>query len=243
VKLGARLAALAVFLSGTVALAEAQRFVQCEGASFRYLLDSPPGNRARPAVVVLHGSGDNGTGLFHMWQQFAQVNGIILIAPTLPRAMAFEKVAPAVFRCIVEDAKTAAKIDPNRIYVVGHSMGGYLAYDAAMFESEYFAAVVVHAAAIDEDFVEIVDRARRKIPIAIFIGDRDQLVPIESVRKTRDLLTKAGFPVEYEELKGHDHFYEGAVDQINRKAWKFLEAHPLPDTPADIASPANRSRK
>jgi predicted esterase len=210
------------------AMAETARSVRCEGASYRYLLEVPEGNRPKPAILLLHGSGDDGSGLFHMWRQFGLINGIVLIAPTLPRAMAFEAVAPQVFRCVVEDAKSAAKIDPKRIFVVGHSMGGYLAYDAAMFESDYFAAAVVHAAAIGEDYAGILDHARRKIPIAIFIGDRDQLVPIESVRRTRDLLTKAGFPIEYEELKGHDHFYETLVDPLNRAAWKFLEAHPLP---------------
>jgi predicted esterase len=213
---------------GGSALAETARSVECDGVSYRYLLESPEGNRPKPAILLLHGSGDDGSGLFHMWRQFALVNGIVLIAPKVPRALAFETIAPAVFRCVAEDARGVAKIDPKRIYVVGHSMGGYLAYDAAMFQSEYFAAVVVHAAAIGEEYTGILGEARRKIPIAIFIGDRDQLVPIESVRRTRDLLTRAGFPVEYEELKGHDHFYEGLVDQINREAWKFLEAHPLP---------------
>jgi predicted esterase len=221
-------AGLAVALSARPVSAQTQRNVRCDGTSYRYLLESPEGNRPKPVILLLHGSGDKGSGLFHMWRQFALVNGIVLIAPTLPRAMAFEAIAPAVFRCVVEDAKTATKIDPKRIFVVGHSMGGYLAYDAAMFESEYFAAVVVHAAAIDDEFVGILDHAHRRIPIAIYIGDRDQLVPIESVRRTRDLLTKAGFPIEYEELKGHDHFYETLVDPLNRAAWKFLEAHPLP---------------
>lgn len=219
---------LGLLLTAGSAGAQMQRSVRCEGTAYRYLLESPEGNRPKPAILLLHGSGDNGSGLFHMWRQFALVNGIVLIAPTLPRAMAFEAIAPQVFRCVVEDAKTAAKIDPKRIFVVGHSMGGYLAYDAAMFDSEYFAAVVVHAAAIDDEYIGILDHARRKIPIAIYIGDQDQLVPIESVRKTRDLLTKAGFPIEYEELKGHDHFYETLVDPLNRAAWKFLEAHPLP---------------
>ena len=167
--LGALALGAGLLLSGGIALAEARRTVQCEEASYRYLLDSPQGNRAKPAILLLHGSGDDGSGIFHMWQQFALVNGIVLIAPTLPRAIAFEKVAPAVFRCVVEDARTVAKIDPKRIFVVGHSMGGYLAYDAAMFESKSFAAVVVHAAAIDDDYAGILDHARRKIPIAIFI--------------------------------------------------------------------------
>jgi predicted esterase len=214
--------------SGGPARAESPRTVSCAGTTYRYLLETPPGNRPRPAILLLHGSGDDGSGLFHMWKPFALANGIVIIAPTLPRALAFETVAPEVFRCVVEDARGVAKIDPKRIFVVGHSMGGYLAYDAAMFESEYFAAVVVHAAAIGEEYTGILDHARRKIPIAIFIGDRDQLVPIASVRRTRDLLVHAGFPVAYEEIVGHDHFYEGLVDPLDRKAWAFLEAHPLP---------------
>ena len=133
-----------------------------------------------------------------------------------------------MFRCVVEDARRLVSLDPKRLYVLGNSMGGYLAYDAAMFESEYFAAVAVHAAAIDPDYDGILAKASRKIPITIFVGDRDPLVPIASVRRTRDLLRSAGFPVEYEEIAGHDHQYELAADQINREAWEFFEAHPLP---------------
>ena len=88
--------------------------------------------------------------------------------------------------------------------------------------------MAVSAAAIDPDFDPILAKATRKIPIAIFIGDRDPLVPLGPVRRTRDLLRNAGFPVVYEEIPGHDHQYELAADWINREAWEFFEAHPLP---------------
>lgn len=159
---------------------------------------------------------------------FAATHDLVLIAPELPRERAFEDVAPAVFRCVVDDVRKIVSLDPKRLYVLGNSMGGYLAYDAAMFDSEYFAAVAVHAAAIDPDFDSILAKATRKIPIAIFIGDRDPLVPLGPVRRTRDLLESAGFPVQYEEIPGHDHQYELAADHINAEAWKFFEAHPLP---------------
>jgi predicted esterase len=107
-------------------------------------------------------------------------------------------------------------------------MGGYLAYDAAMYQSEYFAAVAVHAAAIDPEFEGILSKATRRIPIAIFIGDEDPLVPIAGVRWTRDRLRQAGFPVEYEEIAGHDHHYEQVADRLNSEIWRFFEAHPLP---------------
>jgi len=210
------------------ASAQTVRTVSCEGTSYRYLLFAPKFSRHKPALLLLHGAGGHAHDLVLPWRSFAETHDLVLIAPEIPRERAFEDVAPAVFRCIVEDARKVASLDPKRLYVLGNSMGGYLAYDAAMFDSEYFAAVAVHAAAIDPDFDGIVAKATRKIPIAIFIGDRDPLVPIASVRRTRDLLRRAGFPIEYEEIEGHDHQYELAADRINHEAWSFFEAHPLP---------------
>ena len=225
---------LAVLLAGAAlavlptASAQSLRTVSCEGASYRYLLLAPKFSRPKPAILLLHGAGGHAQDLVLPWRSFAETHDLVLIAPELPRVRSFEDVAPAVFRCIVEDARKVVALDPKRLYVLGNSMGGYLAYDAAMFDSDYFAAVAVHAAAINPDFDGILAKAIRKIPIAIFIGDRDPLVPIASVRRTRDLLLNAGFPVEYEEIGGHDHQYELAADRINREAWSFFEAHPLP---------------
>lgn len=212
----------------TPAPAQTTRTVRCEGASHTYLLESPPGNRPKPAILLLHGAGGHAHDLVLPWMSFAATHDIVLIAPELPRTRAFEAIAPAVFRCVVEDARRVAALDPKRIFILGNSMGGYLAYDAAMFQSEYFAAVAVHAAAIDPDFDAILAKAARRIPVAIFIGDRDPLVPLAPVRRTRDLLRQAGFPVEYEEIEGHDHHYEQVADRLNREVWKFFEAHPLP---------------
>lgn len=208
--------------------AQTLRSVRCEGATRHYLLTSPLGNAPKPALLLLHGAGGHASDLLPLWMNFAANHGIVLVAPELPRDAAFEEAAPAVFRCIVEDAKTVAKIDPRRIYVFGHSMGGYLAYDAAMFESEYFAAVAVHAAGIADDYTEILAHARRKIPIAIFVGDRDAPGTLQSARKTQELLRRDGFPVEYEELEGHDHNFDAFAERITRDAWVFLSARSLP---------------
>jgi poly(3-hydroxybutyrate) depolymerase len=218
----------AVLAAPSAARAQTLRNVSCEGATYRYLLLAPKFSRPKPALLLLHGAGGHAHDLVLPWQSFAETHDLVLIAPELPRDRAFEAIAPAVFRCIIEDARRVVALDPKRLYVLGNSMGGYLAYDAAMFESDYFAAVAVHAAAIDPDFDGILAKATRKIPIAIFIGDRDPLVRLASVRRTRDLLRSAGFPVAYEEIEGHDHQYELAADRINREAWSFFEAHPLP---------------
>jgi S-formylglutathione hydrolase FrmB len=81
---------------------------------------------------------------------------------------------------------------------------------------------------IADEYAWIVKKAARKTPVAIYIGDRDQFIALDGVRKTRDLLRKSGFPVHYIELPGHDHNYYALADQINADAWKFLRQAQLP---------------
>jgi poly(3-hydroxybutyrate) depolymerase len=181
-----------------------------------------------PAVVLLHGAGDRAENMVSAWKHIAEKERIILLAPELPRDPKFEDAAPRIFRCVVEDARQALAIDAQRVYLFGNSMGGYLAFDGAMFESQYFAAVAVHASRIADDYTGIVARARRKTPIAIYIGDHDQFFSVASVRQTRDLLLESGFPIHYVELANHDHNYYARADEINSDAWKFLKANILP---------------
>jgi dienelactone hydrolase len=146
----------------------------------------------------------------------------------IPSERWFEELAPAVFRCVVLAAERSAPIDPARVSVVGYSLGGYLAYDAAMYDSEFFAAVAVTSMGIEKDYFGILTEAKRKIPLAIYMGDADPLVSVEGVRQTRDLLLKNGFSVHYVEIKHHDHNYFAASDQINGDAWNFLRDKKLP---------------
>src|SRR5271165_3048835 len=201
--------------------------IRCENIRQTYLYYSPEispkhvpesseeTGSALPVVMLLHGAGDRAAHMVDAWRHFAAKHKIILLAPELPREEKYEQIAPQVFRCVVEDAKQWLHIDPQRVYLFGNSMGGYLAYDSAMFESQYFAAVAVHAMRIADEYAWIVDRAQRKTPIAIYIGDRDQYFSVASVLKTRDLLRKAGFPVHYVEMINHDHDYYAGSDEIN----------------------------
>ena len=81
---------------------------------------------------------------------------------------------------------------------------------------------------IADEYSWIVDKAKRKTPVAIYIGDHDQFVSLDGARKTRDLLKKSGFPVHYMEIKNHDHNYYAISDQINADAWKFLRQTQMP---------------
>ena len=210
-----------------LALDPVSHTVHCEDADYQYLLYAEPHTAPAPAVLLLHGAGDQAANFIDTWTHLAHREHAVLITPQIPREIKFEPVAPAVFRCIVEDAKRQTAIDPQRVYLFGHSMGGYLGFDTAMYDSEYFAAAAIHGSDIADDYVSILDKAKRKIPIAIYIGDSDQYSPLAHVRKTRDLLNKDGFPVHYVEIVGHDHNYYEIAEKVNKDAWKFFEGERL----------------
>lgn len=203
--------------------------VFCGKFQYHYLLYAPPRTGASPAILILHGAGDQPAPMLEAWKSLAKKEGIALIVPQLPMAPAFEEVAPQVFRCMVEDAKKSVLIDPQRIYIFGHSMGGYLAYDAAMLQSNYFAAAAIHAMGISEEYYGIVAKAARKMPIAIYVGDIERPDLYDKTCKTRDLLKKENFEVHFVELRDHDHNYYALSDHINEDSWNFLKNKKLPN--------------
>lgn len=204
--------------------------VRCGDRTMEYQVFVPPtaANSPLPVLLLLHGAGDKAANFIQPWESFARKKGVVLVAPQLPRELSFEEVAPKMFRCVIGDATKTISVDQHRIYLFGHSMGGYLAFDGALLDSGYYAAAVVHAMGIEESYTSIIGKATRKIPIAIYIGDHDEMVSHSMVRKTRDLLKKAGFPIEYREIMDHTHNYYEISDLINDDAWKFLKDYRLP---------------
>jgi len=224
------LLAFVILMPGLLSAGDLPRHtVRCGTRQMEYLLSvpKPAPNEPLPALLLLHGAGDRAENFVQAWQSLGEKKKIVLVAPQLPREEAFEPDAPKVFRCVMEDAGKQVTIDPHRIYLFGHSMGGYLAYDGALLDSGYFAAAAIHAMPIADDYAWIIPRATRKIPIAIYIGSKDQLVSLDQVRKTEALL-KSGFPVHYQEMPGHDHNYYDLSDVINQDAWHFMEGYRTP---------------
>lgn len=133
---------------------------------------------------------------------------------------------------LVEWLKTTYRINPRRVYLFGHSGGAVFAIDMAMYESEYFSAVAVHAGAWrDKSEFELLEFARRKVPIAIVSGDQDPFFPPADVKATESALKAAGFDVELTIMKGHTHNYYDEASKTNGRLWDFLKTRELPDDP------------
>jgi predicted esterase len=117
------------------------------------------------------------------------------------------------------------------MYVFGHSAGAIHGLDLGLLESEYFAAVAVHAGAISPEMAPIIPQAPRKIPMAIWVGTNDAFFPLKVVRNTRDVLNAGGFDVTLTEIPNHTHDYYGSSSSINKAVWAFLQQHKLAAPP------------
>jgi poly(3-hydroxybutyrate) depolymerase len=77
--------------------------------------------------------------------------------------------------CAISSKSSKAKypINPRRVYLFGHSAGASFALHMSLMESQYFAAVAIHAGALRGTTWKLIDLAKRKIPISIQVGDSD----------------------------------------------------------------------
>ncbi len=224
------LAAL-VSCGGSPSASQPSNTVEYQGVQYSYALFVPSTYdqvHALPAILLIHGGGGNGPDFLKLWQDFGEKNHIILVAPTLPLGPALEAIVPQLFPLIIENVKKSWLVDSRRVYVFGYSAGGYSTYDAAMLDSTYFAAAGVFACIITPDYYWIVQKAHRKTPIAIYIGDHDQFFTLAQTRATRDLLVQNGFPVHYVEIDNQDHNYPAISGWVNPDVWKFMSQHSLP---------------
>ena len=208
-----------------------KELITSKGVTRAYYLYVPASVKASspaPLIVLLHGSGRVGNSLVEKWKDLAKKEGFIIAGPdsTNTRGWRSPEDRPDYLRDLVEELKTKYPINARRVYLFGHSAGASFALQICLMESQYFAATAIHAGYLGDDS-DLIDLAKRKIPIFIQVGDRDQGLPVKAVRETRDALTAKGFPVELTELANHDHWYYDLAPKINRAAWDFLKKYQL----------------
>ncbi len=120
---------------------------------------------------------------------------------------------------LVEAALRTWKIDPDRVFLSGHSMGGYGTWTLGAHHADRFAGLAASAGAPTPIFDaggEVVDIAPgvipnlRNVPFVIYQSDDDPNVPPGANRAGARLLGEArtrwgGFPFEYWEVPNRQH--------------------------------------
>lgn len=107
-----------------------------------------------------------------------------------------------------------------------------MALQMSLYESEYFAAAAVHAGALGPAAYPIIAYATRKIPLAIWVGDKDPYFPLTVVNATHEALGSSGITVQVNVIKNHDHDYYELAPKINPGVWEFLKQYRLSADPS-----------
>jgi predicted peptidase len=222
---------LLVFLAG-VGRAEdpkkpAQEAKRSEKAKLNYLLYLPPGyekaEKKFPLILFLHGAGETGKDLnkvkVHGPPKIVQKKTdfpFIVVSPQAPT----RGWRPASLLALLDDVCANYKVDKDRVYLTGLSMGGFGTWSLAAAAPDRFAAIAPICGGGDPRTAEKI----KNLPIWVFHGTKDNAVPIKRSEVMVEALKKAGGDVKFTVYPdaGHDCW---TVTYNNPELYKWFLAH------------------
>ena len=195
----------------------------------QYFWFSPPVKTEQepklPLIVILHGgSGFAYAGEFLTEHDIVSQFPSYILVPMAPAytvwggnyLLAWDSPELPYVVKLINKLKTKHNINPNRVYIMGCSMGARGVFYAAKEYPEIFAAGVAISGNWDiEDASQM-----NKMPIYIMAGKKDSIIPIEQVRNLSSQIAGNGIEVKYKEFNmGHNcpssHYY-------TRDVWRWL---------------------
>ena len=219
-------------------------FVLRETAGHRHYVYLPAhwqsGERL-PVIVWLHGGGERGQDPIEptqvmlgrvAWESRGQLPFLVVFPQCdSGKFWALPEMEARVFAAL-DDAVATYRGDPDRVILAGHSMGGYGTWILGSRHPDRFAALVPISGGIkppggirlpagakvaaDPEGEAIA--AIGRLPVWIFHGASDWLVPVELGRRLAQRLDFAGGDVRYTEYPEIGH---GADDRAFREAELF----------------------
>lgn len=233
------------------------RPVNFGGTTMPCRVSLPPGHDGRtplPALLFLHGSGERGAdgvrqtkvGLGRALSRHPERFPAVVVMPQAPFDR-FWAGAPAEAALeALRQVRAEFPIDSDRLYLSGMSMGGHGAWYLAYRHPELFAAVapvcgwVAPSGIEPPGTVSVVPEAQGEpyaavarrlagVPIWIFHGDDDPIVPVDGSRRAAAALRAAGGVVNYTEYHGAGHnAWDDAYGSLALATWLFAQRRGQP---------------
>jgi predicted peptidase len=240
------------------------RAVDVGGETFRYQVYVPAAfdpSRAWPVVLFLHGSGERGSdgirqtsiGLGSAIRSHPERFPAIVVFPQAPEGKRWTGDAETAALEALDSAIAEFHGDPQRVYLVGISMGGRGALEIAAHDARRFAAVIAVCGWVVPP-KEIADlekastpvpgvnpyvamaEALKSLPVRLFHGTQDTIIPPSESRRLAVALHDLGADTQYRELPdiGHAAWEKAFADP---ELWQWMFTRRRPATPQVSATP------
>lgn len=183
--------------------------------SLPYILTAPedwdPATERLPMLVFLHGAGERGTdpaplrsfyGIPRLFGEQPQYHGlrVITLSPQCPESHIWHHLTLPL-RELIETVAEECGVDRDRITITGCSMGGFGTWEMICTYPQLFAA----AAPICGGGLTWRAGALKQMPLRVFHGGADSVVPLVYSQLMTDAVNKAGGHAELTVFPGVDH--------------------------------------
>ncbi len=164
------------------------------------------GTKPSPLLIALHGMGGDENSMFDSYgenmKREAQRVGFLVACPKgRDTASMYRGSAEQDVLDVIAAVRRDYRVDPSRIYLMGHSMGGYGTWSVAMAHPELFAALgPISGGGDPTGMVKI-----RDIPEYVVHGDNDKTVNVSQSRRMVEAGKQAGATIVYVEVPGGSH--------------------------------------
>lgn len=165
--------------------------------STRYLVHLPAkyeagDNRLWPLIVFLHGAGERGNDITKVarWGPLAYARQhpefpFVVVGPQCPM---MKDWSPELVNTLLDEVIGRYDVDTDRIYLTGLSMGGAGTWETAMAYPDRFAAIVPLCGRV----IPLLSGALWKMPVWVFHGEQDQVVPFSQSKEIVEILRGMG---------------------------------------------------
>jgi predicted peptidase len=138
----------------------------------------------------------------------------IVLSPQCPKGEIWTDTDLLI--ALIDDVLAHYRVDPDRIYLTGASMGGRGAWYLAYKHPDRFAAIVpICSWATNVDWAP----ALKDMPIWLFHGDKDTVVPISDSEDMVKALQAAGNNVKLTIMPGRGHDITDVYDRLDLYEW------------------------
>jgi len=224
------------------------RVITHAGVEYAYQVYIPAAYRPSapsPVILFLHGAGERGSdgkaqsavGLGPAIREHPERWPAIVVLPQVPEGQSWVGPAGAMAMAALDRTLEEFRGDPARIYLTGLSMGGNGSWALGYQHTDRFAAIVAvcgflatgpgfpsFLAAGTADAAAEVAARLKGIPIQVFHGDADRVVPAAESRQVVAALRAVGADVQYTELPGVGHnAWDAAYGSAELAGWLFAQ--------------------